>query len=85
MEERYEDNLVIHIYEASEGGYMYDIYNLKTNKYHKLENCLDGVCDNGGFCGGSLEDSLEAASDLVFDVLGYEKERSHQIEIKHIN
>jgi len=86
MEEKYEDNIVIHIYEScsDEGGYMYDIYNLKDGVHEKLEEALDGICDDGGHCTGSLENALEMATDNVFDVLGYEQERSHQIEIKHI-
>jgi len=56
--------ITIHIFEASEGGYMYDIYLADPKRVIELDDAFDG-----GHCTGSLADCLTMLQDQVLDAV----------------
>lgn len=55
--------IVIKIYEAAEGGYMFDIY----DSVEKAEN--DGDSIDGGLCTSTIGNALEMAASQAKDLI----------------
>lgn len=53
-----KENFIIEIYQSSQGGYMYDIFQTRDD----LEN--DNPID-GGHCTGTVENAMEMAIDTI--------------------
>ena len=55
-------SIIIEIFEASEGGYMYDIY---INKEMEIE----GYSEDGGLCTSTIENALEMATSQASELI----------------
>lgn len=65
-------NLTINIWEASEGGYIYDIY---INK--ELEELEDIDGEDGGHCTGTLRNALDMTNDQAKDMVKILEKKSY--------
>jgi hypothetical protein len=61
------DELTIHIFPASDGGYMYDIYDCGPDE------CYNGggerECVDGGQCTSTLKNALDMAQGQAHDLI----------------
>lgn len=68
-----EHEMTIHIFEASEGGYMYDIY---AGTPEEIESGLQS--EDGGLCTTTMQNALEMAASQALDLIKSKRPAARQ-------
>lgn len=59
--------ITIHLYEASEGGFMYEIYDCAPEDTEDVDSI------DGGFCTTTIENALDMARDQALLLINHKK------------
>ena len=61
------DEITIHIFAASDGGYMYDIYPCAPDKSYAGGGDIESV--DGGLCTTTMKNALDMAASQALDLI----------------